>query len=890
MLNSKTKGTIFLLVLIGLLFNQQLNAQTKRVVSGVVKDSTDLGIPSAHIRLIAGKDTINTSSDSDGKFLLSGIRQTGFDILVRGIGYKSHAGKYTFTDKQTEFELGGIVLKPDVQMLDEVVISGKVSPIRVMKDTIEYNTGAYVVREDDRVEDLLKQLPGMEVDEEGKVTSMGKELTKIRVNGKDFFTGNVKEFIKQLPAEMLSHIQVIDDYGDEANFTGIKTGEPRKVLNLVTKPERNRGRFGNFGSNAGTNNRYGFNATGNLWNGDRQTGMNTSVSNSNNSAGMSQSILAGGSIRQPLNKQLSISGGYNFNQNRNENEMESAVETINEIGTIYNDNNSKSNQKSAGNSVNIDVNGRLKDDFFHASVGGNLTSDKSVRKSNSIQTGAIRQDQLNESGSSNDNPGLSTSFNWGKRLGKKKKRTVMINAGANINSTNGDEHIFTQTGYYDKEADVLVKDSLLNRLVDTRNKTNSFNAGFSFSEPISKATDTVKRESIDLSYALSLNSTNNSLQTSVLDVQGRTNHVDSLSNIYTSQFLSHNLRLSYRYNSKAYDYSFGLSMQPSTLTGSYEGRADKVNQTTVNMSPTADARFLLSKSQSLNLNYNGYTTAPRFEQLQPVPDSRNLLNVIIGNPNLKTSFNHSVNIGYRLFGNTSGRALQIGLNGNVVQNQVVSNVSLIPDTLGGFKQETRFENANGNYNFGSNYSLSLPFAERKYNLSFEGNLGYSNAVVYADNAKNYNRGINFSQSLRASLNTKKVSMGTSVNYSFNANDYSLATANSRDIETWSFNLNSRIIASKYLSGQVNASKRINNGYSINSTNPLLIGATIETTFLKNRMASLSLQASDLLNQGNTVNRIITNNSIIDSRSNQVTRYVVMNFSMRLQNFGGKKKS
>ena len=890
MLNSKTKGIILLLILINLFYNQQLKAQTKRAVTGVVKDSTNVGIPSVHIRLIAGKDTLNTSSDSEGKFVVNGIGQTDFDILVRGIGYKSHAGKHTFTEKQTELELGAIVLKSETQMLDEVVINGKISPVRVMKDTIEYNTGAYVVREDDRVEDLLKQLPGMKVDEDGKVTSMGKELTKIRVNGKDFFTGNVKEFMKQLPAEMLSQIQVIDDYGDEANFTGIKTGEPRKILNLVTKPGRNRGKFGNVGSTAGTNNRYGFNANGNLWNGERQIGMNSSVNNSNNSSGTSQNITAGANIRQPLNKQLSISGGYNFNQNRSENELQSAIETINEIGTIYNDNNSKSDQRNAGNSVNIDVNGRLKDDFFHASIVGNLTNNKAFNNSSSIQTGAIRQDQINENESSNNNPGMTANFSLGKRFGKKKKRTIMMNAGANMNSTDSDERIFTQTGYYDKGTAVLVKDSLLNRLVDTRNRTNSFNAGFSFSEPISKATDTVKRESIDLSYLVALNSTNNSLQTSVLDRQGMANHVDSLSNTYTSLFVSHNLRVSYRYNAKKFDYSFGLSMQPSTLTGSYEGRADKINQTTVNMSPTADARFMLSKSQSLNLNYNGYTNAPSFDQLQPVPDSRNLLNVIIGNPNLKTSFSHAVNIGYNLFGATSGRALQIGLNGNVVQNQVVSNVNLIPDTLGGYKQVTRFENANGNYNFGGNYSLSLPFGERKYNLAFEGNLGYSNAVVYADNAKNYNRGINYSQSLRASLNTKKVSMGTSVNYSFNANNYSLATANSRDIETWFFNFNSRVIASKFLSGQLTASKRINNGYAINSTNPLLIGATIETTFLKNRMAHLSLQANDLLNQGNTVNRVVTNNSIIDSRSNQVTRYVVMNFSMRLQNFGGKKKS
>ena len=103
-------------------------------------------------------------------------------------------------------------------------------------------------------------------------------------------------------------------------------------------------------------------------------------------------------------------------------------------------------------------------------------------------------------------------------------------------------------------------------------------------------------------------------------------------------------------------------------------------------------------------------------------------------------------------------------------------------------------------------------------------------------------------------------------------------------------MQSKVRASQFLSLNVNAAKRINNGYALNAINPLLIGAGVETLFLKNRIASLTLQANDLLNQGNTLNRVVTNNSVIDSKSTQVTRYVVMNFSMRLQNFGGKKKS
>jgi hypothetical protein len=890
MLNSKRNVIVILFVLTNLMLATRLIAQTKKVVTGVVKDSTDTGIPSAHVRLVSGKDTLNMSADNEGRFSFSGLHFHTFDILVRGIGYKAHAESHTFNDKQTELQLAPVILKAETQMLNEVVIQGKITPVRVMKDTIEYNAGAYIVRENDHVEDLIKQLPGMEVDEDGKVSSMGNELTKIRINGKDFFTGNVKEFIKQLPADMVSHLQVIDDYGDKANFTGIKIGAPAKILNLVTKPGRNKGKFGNLGGSAGTNNIYGLNAALNLWNGDQQIGVNSNLNNANNSGGVNRTINTGMNIRRPLNKGLVISGGYNFSQNRNENETESYVETINELGTIYNTQRNQSNRNGGSNNVNLDINGRLKDDFLNVSLNGSLSNYNAVNNSSSFQTGVIHQDLVTKSGNRSRNPNLSANVGWGKRFGKKHKRMIMMNFRTNLNTNDDDDDILTHTGYYDKVTDKLVKDSVLNRIVNTKNKSNNFTAEFNFSEPLTKPTDTVKRKSIDISYAASISSTNNSLQTNVMNLQGRTDLIDSLSNTYTSLFINHNINVSYRYGAKKLDYSVGMSVQPSVLTGSYEGRTDEVNQTTVNMSPTANARILISKSQSVNLSYNGNSNAPNFEQLQPVPDTRNLQNVIIGNPDLKTSFLHSFNLGYRIFGRTTGSALQIGLNGNMTRNQVVSNVILIPDTLNGFKQETRFENANGNYSLGSSYSLSLPLAKRKYNVSINGNLGYSNSVLFTDNVRNFNKSLNLSQSFRASLNTEKISMESAVTYSYNANEYTLATSSPRNIESWSFTMQSKFRTSKFLSLNLNAAKRINNGYALDVINPLLIGAGIETLFLKNRMASLTLQANDLLNQGNTLNRVVTNNSVIDTKSTQVTRYVVMNFSMRLQNFGGKKKS
>lgn len=884
--------TIFILALIHLLISHELNAQIKHNIKGNVKDSTHVGIPGVHVKLLSAKDTLNTSADRDGKFSFTGIKADKFEIIVRGIGFISNSSTHTFKKDEADLDLEPIVLKPEAYNLNEVVIQGKINPVKVMKDTVEYNAAAFVVRKDDQVEDLLKQLPGVTVDDAGKVTSLGKELTKIRVNGKDFFTGNVKEFIKQLPADMVSKIQVIDDYGDEANFTGIKVGEPKKILNLVTKPGRNKGVFGNAGGNLGTNDRYGAQLASNFWKEKRQVGVSGNLNNTNNSGGTSGDVSGNANMRQMINKYLTASGAYRIGSSQSDNEQSYRSETLAEGGTIYNSSNNQSSNKSNNHNINMELMSTAPNNYLNFSLNGTIANNNSQNYSSSaMRTSDTRQDLISNNKNSGNSPSLNTGLNWAKSFGKKKKRTVMMNFSANLNQSDNKEEILTNTIYYGKQTnpllkDSIVKDSLLNRLVTTKNKNNSFSAGFTYSEPLTKKTDTTSSKYLDFSYAFSLTNNGNNLRTDVVNLAGVQEYVDSLSNVYHSTFINQNINVSYRYDAKKLSYNLGMSLQPSNLSGSYEGRTDKINQTTLNMGPTASMRYALSKAQSLNFNYNGYTTAPSFEQLQPVADNRNLQSVVIGNPDLKTALSHSVNIGYQIFGVTSGKSLQVGLNLGTVTNQVVSNVIQLVDTLNGIKQETRYENANGNYNLGSNYTLSLPFAERKCELSFNGYVGYSNTVVFTDNVKNFSKGTNFNQNMRFALNTQTVVLGTGLTYSYNGTAYSLANAKSREIQSLNLSTNAKVFVAKFLNTNVSVSKTFNSGYSLESTNPLLINAGLETRFMKRRAASVSIQANDLLNQGNTVSRVVTNNSIIDSSSNRVTRYFVLNFSMRLQNFGG----
>jgi hypothetical protein len=884
-LNTGTR--LFFFILFSLFYTKAADAQTIKL-QGVVQDTVKTGIPGANVRLTAGKDTLNTSTDSAGRFSFNVKRYASVSLLVRGVGYLPGTKEYTLQAKVKEQILPALILKDASNQLAEVVIRAKVVPMRLMKDTVEFNANAYTVREGDNVDDLLKQLPGVEIDKDGNVTSAGKEMTKLRVNGKDFFTNNVKDFISRLPADIVEKLQVIDDYGDKAIFTGVKTGEPRKMLNLVLKDKRNRGTFGNAGISAGTNDRYAANLNGNLWREAKQIGLNGGASNTNNGAGINNSNNIGINYRDKVGKNLMLSGNYNYSHNRTELSQQSYIQTVNSLGTVYNESTSQSRTKGGSHNFDLGVQSVNGQDFIQGNLRGAVNNSVSEGLTSSKQTGVIHRDLLNGNSSKQHSPNINADFTIARHF-KRPGRTASLGFTAGNNVSNSTQNQDNRIGYYDPETNLLVKDSVRNQFVDTRNRMRNINTIFVMSEPLGNPADSLVKRSLDFSYFYSFTHTGNVLLTDVNDPSGVPKRVDSLSNKYTSSFSTHTIGLNYRYTTKRLNYSAGITAQPNRLTGAYEGRTDRINRTGFNLSPLARFDFIPSPKTTYSLVYNGNSNAPDFNQLQPVADTRNLQNVIIGNPDLKASFNHTVNLSYRSVSPGNGSTLQLVLRATAVQDQVVSNTVLIRDTLNSLKQETRYLNTSGNYSFGSNYYWSLPFSQRKYHIEIKGGLNYNHQVSYADNVKNFGRGLNLNQALSMRMNRKWLMLNTNVSYNYRSNVYSLASANSNVIQTWLFNADARTFILPSLNAGVTTSKTINEGFVIPARNPLLIGGYVEKTFFK-RKGSFKVQGNDLLNQGNNVNRTISDNSITEIRSNQVTRYFLFTFNWKLQSFPGSISS
>jgi len=881
----KRKVTSFLLLILLWSIGLTLNAQTRIKLNGRVSDTTNAGIPGANIRLIAGKDTLTSITDSTGRFIISNLKVTSVAILVRCIGYQSYAKAYLLKDGQTEQSLPVIKLSDDAQQLSEVEIKAKVIPVRLMKDTVEFNAAAYTVRENDKVEDLLKQLPGVEVDKEGNVSADGKGMTKLRVNGKDFFTNNVKEFISQLPAGIVDKLQVIDDYGDKANFTGIKKGEPQKMLNLVLKSKRNNGKFGNITGSAGTNDRYALNLNGNIWQDTKQLGLNGNATNTSTGAGISTNSNLGINYRNKLGNQFTISGNYVYGYNRTENVRESYTETVNSLGTLYNESNNESASK--GNNHNFDLSLQSEDrvNYFTGGIRGSINGTRNTNFSAAKQTGIIRQDLRTKSYTNQHSPNINADLTFGRKF-KKPGRLIAIglNGGTTLSDNKDNQH--NEIGYYDPETGLSVKDSSRNQVVDTRNRNLNLNTTITFTEPLGDQRDSLAKNYLDVTYEFSLTHTRNQLETSVLDGTGNIMRVDSLSNLYSSSFLKQQAGVNYRRLSEKFNYVIGISAQPNLLSGAYEGRSDKIHRAGFNISPQANFTFSPSRKDMLLFYYNGNNITPNFNQLQPVADTRNLQNVVIGNPDLKAAFNHSLNLNYRHVNSKSGSTIMIGLRGNVIQNQVVSNTVLIRDTLNSLKQETRYLNTNGNYTLNNNYMWSIPFGGKKYNLDIKASIGYDHRISFADQQENLSKGLNLNQGISMRINKKWLMLNSNVNYNYKSNVYSLASSRSNTVQTWLFNLDAKtFILNGFIAG-ISSSKSINQGYSFASANPLLIGGFVEKTFFKGKQASLKLEGNDLLNQGNNLTRTVSDNSITESKNNQVTRYFLLSFNWKMQNFGG----
>ena len=637
------------ITLLAFIFSIQVNAQQTVSVNGNIKTAEGKGLSKASVSLyyVGAKDTLKTVTNEKGNYVFNKIPTKKVTISVSYIGYKKFVDSYDFTNAKGEVFNNEVIMTPDDNTLETVTIEA--SKIQIKEDTVSYKIDSTMFRKNDNVEEVLKKLPGVEVDKDGKVTAQGKEVTKVKVNGKEFFGGDVKTATRQLNADMVDKIQIVDDYGDQSAFTGIKDGDPTKTLNIQLKKDKNKGYFGNVTVGGGTNNRYLTSLNLNRFNNSQQISITGNLNNTNanlfdfsripggmgaiagsmvrsfgggagspfgnfgNSDGVGVTKTLGFNYREDLSSKVTMYGSYSFSEKNN-----TVLNDINQQN-IQRDsvqtNQQKTNDYSITDNHRFSFNVEYKiDSFNYIKFNPGVTYRKlsDSYRSDFIYfdtKGGLRNQGTNTDNNYSSTPNFTGNILFNHRF-QKKGRTLSLNLNSGKSSTEANDDINNTTIFYRNGLPVFT--SLISQNVTQDNQNYNYGISASFNEQLSK------KRTLEFNYAYNKRFIGNDKETFDVNNTGKT-MVDSLSNIYENIYTTNKFGINFRTTEKKYNYSVGFAVQPATIeSNSFSGTKLKFKQNIINYFPVVRFAYNFSKSKSFNLNYNGNTSQPTYQQLQPI--------------------------------------------------------------------------------------------------------------------------------------------------------------------------------------------------------------------------------------------------------------------------------
>ncbi len=888
---------------ISIIFSLKLSAQITKTINGSVKDSAGISVIGGLIKLTSDLDTLSAGTDADGRFQFRNVKSANFLITISALGYQSVKKRYLMDPKLNDYQLEAVVLQTDSRMLNEVLISG-VNEVTVKEDTLEYRSDQYKLQANALAEDLLKKLPGVEVDRDGNVTAQGKQVTRVRINGKDYFGNDVKAATQQIPAELIDKVQVIEDYGEQAKITGVKEDEPERILNFTIKPERNKG-FNVRGTvGGGTESRYQASVFGMSFNNNQQitalgnlNNTNASIFNlanngggrgagrgGNNNTGQQANGLTnvnsfGFNYREEWGKKITAYGNYNFSNRENNTISNSYEERIQALGTLTNQQFQNNTSKNLNHRLNFNLEYKI-DTLNYLKVSPSFSyGDNNDANNNTfdiLNNGGQRSAGTYVNNSNSYSPEFGTEIFYNHRFGA-KPRNLSFNGRITTNNNSQDQNFVTlPSNAVDQEITLYQK-----RLTGIDNNNDNYRAKFSYNEPLSLTSN------IEFNYTYSLSAVNNNRLVSSANNPEETPVADlNRSNQYRFNFTRNRFALLYRVNQKKYNYQLGLAVQPTLLSGSSATLNTVTKTTAVNIAPTARFSYKFSKTKELNLNYAAISNQPDYLQLQPVLDDTNPQFTFIGNPNLKAEFTNRINLRYNNFDFKSGNTFLTNVSFNFSKDRIVQNII---DGQPGTQviQRTEYLNTDGFYALSGFYAFSKPISNKKYVIGLRGFANYNNNVSFLNSISNTAKNLVLSQRLNVQVNpTEALEITPAVNYTFNTVNNTLNTGLNSQVNYVSLSLDHKI---EFLKGFVwggTVDKTLNSGFNTISQNPLIINTYLERQFFKGKAGSMRFQAFDLLNQNTSINRTINTNGFTDSRSNRLAQYFMLSFTMRIQKYAG----
>jgi hypothetical protein len=901
-----------------------------REVSGIVKDASGQTVIGASITLTSTKDTLRGATNEDGIFIFKDVKMATFVVSIKGIGYLPSTRRYLNNDAIKRIVLDPVVLKTQDNLLKEVTVNGA-SSITYKTDTVEYRASDYKVRENATVDELLKKMEGMEVGTDGTLTHQGQQVTKARLNGKDYAGGDVAQAIQNLPAEIIEKIQVVDDYGDQAGRTGVKSGDPTKVLNMTTRADKSVGNLLRITASGGNNDRYDERVFAQRINANQQIGIIGNIRNTVNgvaSSGISTTATTGGggggnggggggnggggggntgnvggstgsggtttsggpsfNYRDQWGKYIQINAAYRYTFNDVNSISNSTGQTFSSLGTTNftrngtSTNNSKSHVASFEFEYSPDSS-----NFLRVTPSFSYNGSTSLSDNETTQVGLQNQYSKILSTGKNTTPTYGAIVLYQYIFKKNHRRNISLQL--NLTHSNQQQNTISTNDLQFRNAQQnLLKDSLTHRELDRGNITKNYRASLTYVEPLTPISQ------LEFNAQMNYRGYDNSAITDSIAPNGNLIMLNAYSNLYNYSFTENRIALNYRLNKPKYNISFGFTAIPTHLQGTNISKSTSTDRNDFYLVPLFRFQYQWSRQQQISINYNGTTTEPTFTQIQPVPDYTDLQNPVFGNPDLKPSFTHAIVTRYNNYISNSKVNLSANIQANLYQNQIATNIVQVAQKgLNNYINETHYINLSGAKRIQGNYNIAKQFDDRRYNLSLNGTASYDYALGMSNNLLNHTTSWDISERFGPRINPNTTIefnpfVAYEIHRSFNTLSYTSSMSNT-DYTKTSINLEGKFyfFKDKTWTFEYDLSKNYINGLSSNVTkNPFVVNAYIEKEFFQRKNGILRISAFDILNQNNFINRTVTTNSITDTKTNALSRYVMVSFILNLQKWTG----
>lgn len=872
-----------------------------------------------------------TRSAENGTFELNGIKNGKFILLVSYPKYADFVDHFTLDSTTQLKDYGKINLTGMAKILADVIVKGNRNAIKIKGDTTEFDPKAYNIEPNSKVEDLIKQFPGIQVDKDGKITAQGKAVQKVLVDGEEFFGDDPTLVTKNLRADMVESVQLYDKASDQASFTGIDDGEKTKTLNVKLKEDKKNGYFGKAQAGYGTDDFYTgqlmfnkfwgkkkfsaygiFGNTGTVglgWDDRDKYGGSSGMTMTDDGGmyfssggsddfdsydgqynGQGLPVARTGGLhfdskwnkdKESLNTNYKI-GSIRVSGNRNtisQNNLSSGV--INNVSDQYNDNDMFRQKLDATYEVKLDSTLTLK-----VNIDGTLKKSNTYNQYNTSSRNGL-DSLLNTTNRTLTNKVDEQMFNanalFTKRF-QKKGRTLSLNFNQAITKSNSDGYLNSENSYFETTGR---RDSLINQYKVNDITNSAFKSNLAYTEPLSKTLTVI------VNYGLSLMNGKSDRKSFNRSGSGNYDILDTeFSNDYELDQIINQGGAIFNYKKGKTIINFG-----SKFSGVNFKQTDLYNNRTydrdfVNYMPQASYQYRFSQQKSFRLSYNGNTNQPSLDQIQPIRVNTDPLNISLGNPDLRPSFRSNINANFNSYKVLTNQSIWLNASYSFTANPIVSDVST--DALTG---RSTYRSVNINDKMATNFyayaqtSRKIKGIDLNAGISLSGNGSSSYNYINQDlnNTKNYsyNLGINLNKYVE-----KKYSFYINSGPTYNVSRASIGSFGNSDGWGWNgyASGNVQLPAKFELSSDAQYEYRGTTQTFNETFSRFLWNASITKKFFKSENLKLMMTVNDILNQNVGFDRTAYNGNITQSSYTTIRRYFLFSVIWDFNKMGGGIKT